>query len=68
MSWHTVEKVAEDTYRIYEPMGSIPNVGLTTVNMYLLLGEERAALIDSGMGIGDVRSAIDQITSKRARC
>ena len=64
MAWHTVERIAGDTYRIYEPMGSIPGVGLSSTNMYLLVGNERAVLIDSGMGIGDARAAVAAITSQ----
>jgi glyoxylase-like metal-dependent hydrolase (beta-lactamase superfamily II) len=61
--WHTTTRIADNVYRISEPFGAIePRVGVTTVNMYLVIGHERAVLIDSGMGIGDVRSEIAQIT------
>ena len=63
MAWHTVERIAEDTYRIYEPMGAImPSLGISSVNTYMVVGDERAALIDSGMGVGDVRGEIARIT------
>lgn len=64
MTWHTTTRIAENFYRISEPFGAIkPWVGVTTANMYLVMGQERAALIDSGMGIGDVRAEIGKITS-----
>jgi glyoxylase-like metal-dependent hydrolase (beta-lactamase superfamily II) len=64
MTWHTTMPIAELVYRISEPFGAIePRAGVTNVNMYLVIGQERAALIDSGMGIGDVRAEIHKITS-----
>lgn len=64
MTWHTTTGIAENIYRITEPFGAIePRIGVTTVNMYLVIGQESAALIDSGMGIGDVRAEIRKITS-----
>jgi glyoxylase-like metal-dependent hydrolase (beta-lactamase superfamily II) len=64
VTWHTIAPVAEHVYRISEPFGAIePRIGVTNVNMYLIIGRERAALIDSGMGIGDVRAEIHKITS-----
>ena len=65
MSWHTTMRVAENVYRISEPFGAAgAPVGLTTVNMYLVIGQDRAVLIDSGMGIGDVTAEIGKITSQ----
>jgi len=64
MTWHTTTRIAENLYRISEPFGAIePRVGVTTANMYLVIGQERAALINSAMGIGDVRAGILKITS-----
>jgi glyoxylase-like metal-dependent hydrolase (beta-lactamase superfamily II) len=63
MTWHTTTRIAENLYRISEPLGAIePRVGVATANMYLVIGQERAALIDSGMGIGDVGAEIRKIT------
>jgi glyoxylase-like metal-dependent hydrolase (beta-lactamase superfamily II) len=63
MTWHTINPIAEDVYQISEPIGTIePRFGVSTVNMYLIVGRERAVLIDSGMGIGDVSLEIAQIT------
>lgn len=33
-------------------------------SLFLLIGEEKAMLIDTGMGIGDLRGAVEQITDK----
>lgn len=49
-----VQKLADDLYCLEE-------VGL--INMYLLLGSERALLIDTGYGYTDYRPLIRQITS-----
>lgn len=64
MTWHTIAHITENVYRISEPFGAIePRVGVTTVNLYLVTGKERAVLIDSGLGIGDARAEIAKITS-----
>jgi glyoxylase-like metal-dependent hydrolase (beta-lactamase superfamily II) len=63
MTWHTTTRIAENLYRISEPFAAIePRVGVTTANMYLVIGQERAALIDSGTGIGDASAEIRKIT------
>lgn len=46
---HYVEKIAEGTWRIDERC---------LVNCYLLTGTERALLIDTGLGFGDVRAVV----------
>ena len=64
MDWHTVTQVAENIYRISEPFGELDaRFGIKTVNMYLVLGAERAALIDTGTGIGDLRNEVCKLTS-----
>jgi glyoxylase-like metal-dependent hydrolase (beta-lactamase superfamily II) len=64
MAWHTVTPFADNVYRLAEPLGALePRYGLRVVNMYLVIGAERAALIDTGMGIGDARALIRQLTS-----
>lgn len=63
VTWHTTTRIAEDVYRISEPMGAVePRVGLATVNMYLVIGQQRAVLVDSGTGVGDVCAEIGEIT------
>jgi glyoxylase-like metal-dependent hydrolase (beta-lactamase superfamily II) len=64
MTWHKITPIVENIFRISEPIGTIePRFGVSTVNMYLVVGAERAALIDSGMGIGDVSAEMAKITS-----
>ena len=64
MSWYTTARVAKDVYRISAPLGVIePRFGVSTANMYLVVGQERAALVDSGMGVADPRTEIAKLTS-----
>ena len=53
-----VKKLAENTYRISEWGAFGP------VKMYLLVGNERALLIDSGYGRIDLKSIVTRITDK----
>ena len=63
MTWHTIESIGKDSYRIYEPMGAImPSLGVASVNAYLVVGADSAALIDSGMGVGELRAVVDSLT------
>lgn len=39
-------------------------VGSTGENMYLAVGDERALLIDTGVGIGSLKAVVDQLTDK----
>ncbi|MCI2068116.1 MAG: MBL fold metallo-hydrolase [Bacilli bacterium] len=50
---HSYEKIREDTYRIDEK-------GIA--NTYLLLGKDKALLIDSGLGVGDLYQTIRELT------
>ncbi len=64
MTWHIITRLAKDLYRISEPIGAAePRSGLATANMYLVIGQERAALIDSGLGIGDLQAEVRKLTS-----
>lgn len=54
--WFEVYLVADDVYAIYEP-GQFEEV-----MSFLILGEERALLFDTGLGIGDMRRVVDQLT------
>jgi glyoxylase-like metal-dependent hydrolase (beta-lactamase superfamily II) len=63
MAWHTVSSLGAGTYRISEPFADIePRVGVTTDNLYVVVGGDRAALVDTGMGIGDLPAQVRAIT------
>lgn len=53
--YYTVEKIAEDTYMLFEKKG---------VCMYVLIGEEKAMLIDTGYGNHELTNVVRQITAK----
>jgi glyoxylase-like metal-dependent hydrolase (beta-lactamase superfamily II) len=55
-AWFEVYRVAPDTYAIYEPHQWEETIG------YLILGRTRAALLDTGMGIGDLPAVVHQLT------
>lgn len=52
---YPIREIAEDTYMISD---------FGIANCYLLIGEERALLIDCGLGIGDIKGAVEKITDK----
>ncbi|WNS41732.1 MBL fold metallo-hydrolase [Paenibacillus sp. MMS20-IR301] len=56
-SWFTITAVDETTFAISE-YGHWEQV-----HSFLLLGKDRAALIDTGLGIGNIRSITDQLTT-----
>lgn len=55
--WFRVWEVRPGRWVIEEPLHS------EEVKSYLVLGTERAALIDTGMGVGDIRAIVRTITS-----
>lgn len=55
-SWFEVYKVAPDVFAIYEPHQSEETIG------YLILGQHRALLFDTGMGIGDLKAITTKLT------
>jgi len=55
--WFEVYKINPDTYVFYEP-GQFEEV-----ISYLVVGKERAALIDTGLGIGNVKRLAEEFTS-----
>jgi glyoxylase-like metal-dependent hydrolase (beta-lactamase superfamily II) len=64
LSWHTTTRIASNVYHISEPVGEIePRFNAPTVNVYLVVGGEHAALIDSGLGVGDLGTEIGALTS-----
>jgi glyoxylase-like metal-dependent hydrolase (beta-lactamase superfamily II) len=54
--WFEVYKVAPDSYAIYEPHQS------EEVISYLILGNKKAVLFDTGMGISDMRKTVTEFT------
>lgn len=55
--WFEVYRVAPDVYAIYEPFQ------FQEVISYLILGEDGALLFDTGMGIGRIRTVVDELTA-----
>ena len=56
--WFEVYEIVADLYAFYEPR----HYEGTVVN--LLVGERKAALIDTGCGIGNLRQAVEEVTNK----
>ncbi|HEY3705886.1 MAG TPA: MBL fold metallo-hydrolase [Terracidiphilus sp.] len=55
-SWFEVYKVTPGVFAIYEPHQSEETIG------YLILGEKRALVFDTGMGIGDLKALTARLT------
>lgn len=51
--WFATRELAPGTWLVAEP---------THVNSFLVAGRDRAVLIDSGLGIGDIRSIVESLT------
>ena len=56
-NWFTVEKIDTDTFAISEYKH------WEETHCYLLLGTERAVLIDTGLGVSNIKSVVDSLTS-----
>lgn len=54
--WFEVYKVARGVFAIYEPHQSEETIS------YLILGQKRALLFDTGMGISDLKSVTSELT------
>lgn len=54
--WFEVYKLIKDTYAIYEPYQFEESIS------YLVIGEEKAFLIDTGTGIGDLKKLVSELT------
>lgn len=54
--WFHVYRLADDLYAITEPFQ------WQEVINYLIMGEDKALLFDSGNGLGDIKAVVDQIT------
>lgn len=63
MSWFQISQVAEGVYRFAEPLGMVdPSWQVFWVNSYLVIGCERAALIDTGLGFVPIRPLVEDLT------
>ena len=56
VEWFEVYRIYDSVYAIYEP-GQFEEV-----ISFLIVGDERALLFDTGLGIGDIRSVAEQLT------
>lgn len=56
-NWFEVYQLNENTYAIYEPYQWQEAIS------YLLIGSEKAMLVDTLQGIGDLKLVVDQLTS-----
>ena len=54
--WFEVYKPATDVFAIYEPHQAEETIG------YLIVGEKRALLFDTGMGISDIKKVTAELT------
>ena len=57
MEWFRVEKIDDETFAISEYKH------WEETHCYLLLGTERAVLIDTGLGVANIKSIVDSITA-----
>lgn len=55
-SWFEVYKVVPGVFAIYEPHQAEETIG------YLIVGDKRALLFDTGMGISDVKKVMSELT------
>jgi len=55
-TWFEVYEVSHSVFAIYEPRQSEGTIG------YLIVGNQRAALFDTGMGIGDLKKLTSELT------
>jgi len=56
--WFTIDKVDESTYIISEYRH------WEETHCYLLIGGERALLIDTGLGVGNIRREVEKLSDK----
>ncbi len=57
-NWFQVYKLLDDTYAIYEPYQFEEAIS------YLVLGSDKAVLIDSGNGIGNIKKVVEELTDR----
>ncbi|WP_099204124.1 MBL fold metallo-hydrolase [Scatolibacter rhodanostii] len=58
MSFYKTEKLEKDLYKIVD----ILSEELFPIQVFLVIGKERAALIDTGIGIGSIKEEVEKIT------
>lgn len=56
--WFQVYRVPNDVFAIYEPHH------FQAVNSYLIIGSDKALLWDTGMGIGNIKELVIELTDK----
>jgi hypothetical protein len=56
-TWFEVYEVSQNVFAIYEPRQSEGTIG------YLIVGNQRAVLFDTGMGIGDLKKLTSELTT-----
>lgn len=56
--WFEIYEVASSTFAILEPHH------YEEVISYLIVGDERAVLLDTGLGIGDIRAEVEFLTTR----
>lgn len=59
--WFTVERIVEGTYQITEGGGVLP------CNTFVVDGGDEALLIDTGLGIGDLRAVVEDVVGDDIR-
>ena len=59
--WFEVYRIAEGVYALYEP-GQFEEA-ITT----LIVGSEKAALVDTGCGIGNIRKAVEELLNVKVK-
>lgn len=63
--WFTTRRIVPGVWVLQEPIGrAAPGYDVVLVNMYVVEGDERAAVIDSGMGIADLLAPCRALTRK----
>ncbi|USZ73585.1 MBL fold metallo-hydrolase [Natronosalvus halobius] len=59
--WFTIERIAPETHQITEGQGVLP------CNTFVVDGGDEALLIDTGLGIGDLRSVVEDLVGGDVR-
>lgn len=63
-NWFTTCELAPGVWALQDPIGRVvPEYDVQSANLYLIEGADRAALIDAGMGLGDLPAACRALLS-----